>query len=73
MWWSVLGNKLFEGHVASPDFVVHLEWSVSGKALWMCGISTLSYVEVKKIQNGMCAYTHVNSTSARNHVRWKSL
>lgn len=56
MWWSVLGNKLFEGRVASPDFVVHLEWSVSGKALWMCGFSTLSYVEVKKNHDGMCAY-----------------
>ena len=48
MWWSVSGEKLFEVCVGSPDYIVRLAWSVSGKALWMCGFSTLSYVEVEK-------------------------
>ena len=52
MWWSVSGEKLFEVSVGSPDYIVRLAWSVSGKALWMCGFSTLSYVEVEKDSNG---------------------
>lgn len=70
VWWSVSGNKLFEEKVASPDFIVHLEWSASSKALWMCGFSTLSYVEVKKNQNGtyiyMCICMHTHNNEIRN-------
>ena len=52
VWWSVSGEKLFEASVGSPDYIVRLEWSVSGKALWMCGFSTLSYVEVVRRVDG---------------------
>lgn len=68
VWWSVSGDKLFEEKVASSDFIVHLEWSVSGKALWMCGFSTLSYVEVKKNHDGtyMSIWMHTHDNAIHN-------
>ena len=52
LWWSVSGEKLFEVSAGSPDYIVRLAWSASGTALWMCGFSTLSYVEVEKDSTG---------------------
>lgn len=52
VWWSVSGDRIFEANEESHDFIVHLQWSVSGSGLWMCGFSTLSYVEVKRTSNG---------------------
>ena len=52
VWWNMSGDRLFEAHLESPDFIVHIDWSVSGSALWMCGFSALTYVEVEKKSNG---------------------
>lgn len=68
VWWSVSGRKLFQEKVASSDYIVHLEWSVSGKALWMCGFSTLSYVEVKKNHDGKCTCAHMYMQIVQCHL-----
>ena len=52
VWWNVSGDRLFEANVGSADHIVHLDWSLSGRALWICGFSTLHYVEVEKSSNG---------------------
>ena len=35
-----------------PDYIVRLDWSISGNALWKCGFSTLTYVEVMRSDDG---------------------
>ena len=58
IWWSIFGTKLFEANVGPPDYIVRLEWSVSGNALWKCGFSTLTYVEVMRSDDGEMYYVH---------------
>ena len=53
VWWSLSGEKRCEFKVASADFIVRLDWSVSSHALWMCGFSSLSYLEVKRGDKGL--------------------
>lgn len=48
VWWSMAGEKVREFKVGSPDYIVRLDWSVSGHSLWMCGFSTLSLLSVKR-------------------------
>ena len=52
VWWSPAGEKLCEFTVGSADYIVRLDWSVSSHALWMCGFSTLSYLQVKRNDEG---------------------
>ena len=52
VWWSQSGGKLASFAVGSSDYVVRLEWSVSGGALWMCGFSSMTYLDVRKGVNG---------------------
>lgn len=52
--------KLFEATVGPPDYIVRLDWSTSGNALWKCGFSTLTYVEVMRNDDGkICIHVHV--------------
>ena len=53
IWWSLSGEKRCEFKVGSADFIVRLDWSVSSHALWMCGFSSLSYLEVKRDDKGL--------------------
>ncbi len=52
VWWSVTGDKLASFAVGTSDYVVRLEWSVSGRALWMCGFSTMTCLEAKRSDKG---------------------
>ena len=52
VWWTLSGERLFEAAVDVHGYVVHLQWSLSGKTLWMCGFSRLSYVEVHRNFDG---------------------
>lgn len=52
VWWSQTGNKLASFAVGTSDYVVRLEWSVLGRALWMCGFSTMICLEVKRSNEG---------------------
>ena len=65
VWWSPAGEKLCEFMVGSADYIVRLDWSVSSHALWMCGFSTLSYLQVKRNDKGrLCsALLGVSSSS----------
>ena len=52
VWWSTSGERLFEAAVDIPGYVVHMQWSLSGRAVWMCGFSRLSYVEIDRNSDG---------------------
>lgn len=52
VWWSRTGDRLASFSVGSADYVVRLDWSVSGRCLWMCGFSTMTCLEVKKTDDG---------------------
>ena len=52
VWWSTSGERLFEAAVDVPGYVVHMQWSLSGRAVWMCGFSRLSYVEIDRNSDG---------------------
>ena len=41
-----------EFKVMSSDFVVHIDWSVGGDSLWVCGFSKLSYCPVTRDEKG---------------------
>lgn len=43
-WWSTSGELLKEMNINKVESVVHLNWSVVGKELWICGITSLNYV-----------------------------
>ena len=58
VWWSQSGDRLASFAVGSCDYVVRLDWSVSGHALWMCGFSTMTYFDVKRQRNGEDAKTN---------------
>ena len=46
MWWSVDGEKVAEFESCFQDYVMHMDWSVSGKAIWICGFSCLLLLSV---------------------------
>ena len=52
VWWSQTGDRLASFAVGTSDYVVRLEWSVSGGALWMCGFSTMTCLGVKRSDEG---------------------
>ena len=52
VWWSMFGERLFEAAVDVTGYVVHLQLSLNGRALWVCGFSRLSYVEIDKNSDG---------------------
>ena len=52
VWWSQNGDKLTSFAVGSSDYMVRLEWSISGRALWMCGFSSMTCLDVRKSVNG---------------------
>ena len=52
VWWEAGGEKLGEFRAGSADYIVRLDWSVSGHALWLCGFSVLSYLQVKRKDDG---------------------
>ena len=51
-WLSMAGERIFEAVVGPTGYIVHLTWSLSGRALWMCGFSRLCYVEVERHSDG---------------------
>lgn len=51
-WWSTCGEKLHEFKVGGADYIVRLDWSVSGHALWICGFSNLGYLHINRDANG---------------------
>ena len=48
MWWDRRGEKLQEFATGFNDIVVHTDWSVSGKGMWVCGFSHLAYCTVER-------------------------
>lgn len=52
MWWSKEGEKLLEVESGVQDYVVHMDWSVSARGLWICGFSCLSYLAVERNDAG---------------------
>lgn len=46
MWWSMAGEKVMEFDSGLQDYVMHMDWSVSRKGLWICGFSCLLYLNV---------------------------
>ena len=42
-WWSVCGDLVKEMEIEKIDSVVHLNWSVLEKELWIGGITSLNY------------------------------
>lgn len=47
-----LGNKEYEFKVGSSDFIVHIDWSINGDGLMICGFSNLSYCTVERNDTG---------------------
>ena len=52
MWWDRGGEKVLEFDTGFSDIVVHVDWSVSGKGLWICGFSCLAYCTVERDDQG---------------------
>ena len=52
MWWDRKGEKVLEFVTGLSDIVVHMDWSVSGKGLWMFGFSCLAYYAVERNEDG---------------------
>ena len=48
VWWTTAGKKLHDFKVISSDYVVRLDWSRSGSALWVFCFSSLNYLEVTR-------------------------
>lgn len=51
-WWSREGEKVEEFESCVQDYIVRMDWSVSGGGLWVCGFSCLSYLAVERSQTG---------------------
>ena len=43
-WWNTSGELLKEMKINKVDSVVHLNWSIVGKELWIGGVTSLNYV-----------------------------
>lgn len=52
MWWSREGLKVSEFRSVIDDYIVHMEWSVSRNALWVCGFSNLLFLVVERNEAG---------------------
>lgn len=52
MWWSKTGEKVAEFKAGSADYIVRLEWSVSGRGLWIIGFSSLTRLQVERSDDG---------------------
>ena len=52
LWWSTSGVKVKEVKIGSPDYLVRLDWSVSGQSLWVCGFSALRLLSVTRDKQG---------------------
>ena len=48
MWWDREGEKVLEFATGFSDIVVHMDWSLSGRGLWVCGFSCLDYCAVER-------------------------
>ena len=51
-WWNKNGDKVAEFKAGSADYIVRLEWSISGNSLWMCGFSSLTKLSVERNDEG---------------------
>lgn len=51
-WWSREGEKVLEFESCMQDYIVRMDWSVSGEGLWMCGFSCLCYLAVERNEAG---------------------
>eukprot|EP00794_Sanderia_malayensis_P000281 gene281-906_t len=58
-WWNVAGEVVKELLVASIDSIIHLNWSVEGKELWIAGITSLNYVSLEEICTEMSPESRV--------------
>ena len=52
VWWSQAGEKMVELESCLQDYIVSMDWSVSGNGFWMCGFSCLAYFTVERDEKG---------------------
>ena len=46
-WWSTSAEVIKEAKVENAESVIHLNWSIPGKELWIGGVTSLNYVFVQ--------------------------
>jgi hypothetical protein len=51
-WWGQDGGRRAQFESFMQDYVVRMDWSVSGEGLWICGFSCLLYLAVKRNEAG---------------------
>ena len=51
-WWNRNGEKVAEFSSEMHDYIVHIDWSISGRGLWICGFSCLAYLTVERNDAG---------------------
>lgn len=59
MWWDKDGGKVCEFESCMQDYTVHMDWSVSGNGLWMCGFSCMAYLAIERSDDGKHVCIHV--------------
>lgn len=51
-WWSEDGDKVTQCSNGLQDTVVHIDLSLSGNGLWICGFSSLAFFNIERSEEG---------------------